>query len=118
MNISKGDKHVVVEFKCEKLTQADIEKAQDRVSEKYENESIILRMANVADIEEKVFEMLSFWNETVKGRNKSFVIAELVEQLGTEVPEIEKTLTMSEAQDIIYMEEVERDIDEHLGENF
>ena len=118
MNISRGEKHIVIEFKNSELTVDAIEKALNTVNDKYENENIILKMDEVSDITDEAFNSLSFWNDYVLKNKRSFIIASLIEDLWDGIPEIEKTHTLSEAQDIIFLEEVERDIDNHFEENY
>lgn len=117
MVLTKEEKYVLIETKDEVLTAESIDKMRERFYEKYERENIIILLPTVKEMTEKTFDRLSFWNTETRNINKTFVIASLIEELGNDIPEIEQTHTLSEAQDIIFMEEVERDIDRHFEEN-
>ncbi len=117
MTFSKEEKYVLIETTNEHLDTEIIDAMRDRFYEKYERENIIIMLPKVKEMTDEAFNRFSFWNGETRNMDKTFVIASLVEELGNEMPEIEKTMSLSEAQDIIFLEEVERDIDRHFEEN-
>lgn len=115
-SFTSGDKHLLIEVQDSDPTSEFFQLLQEKSDEKYAKENIILHLPAVENLSKEACEVINWWSKYVISKKKSFVISSLVDELQDFLPNIEHTPTISEAQDIIFMEEVERDIDAHFDE--
>lgn len=110
-NLQRGDKHVIVEVEDQVLEEEDIQHLREQVAAKYNEGNVVLHVPYLNSLSDKVLQCMVNWNKETRSANKSFVISALDQSLAEAIEDIEVTHTLSEAEDLIFMEEVERDLD-------
>ncbi len=79
---------------------------------KLEKENIVLNLSALALLEEDDVHWIKCMANDVRDQGKSFVICSFPNELPVTLQEIEYTPTFNEAQDLIYMDEVERSLED------
>ena len=113
-NIESADKHVVVSVSVATITTDLVQTMSAAYTSLYDDNNMVLILSGVNEIEPPAVIELERWFQHVKNGDQSFVIADLKDDLGHLLPNIEQAPTITEAQDLIFMEEVERELGVHL----
>lgn len=105
--ISSEERHDEVAFSNAELTIEALEQAQLQVANA---KSLIINLERIERMEDGVANFLLSWSNSVKPF-KSFKLCAVNEEVSKALPEdLEILPTLTEAQDLIFMEEVEREL--------
>ncbi|MDR9487711.1 hypothetical protein [Salibacter sp.] len=108
MKYEKGDKHTQYFLKWSDH-ESDVKACKEHWSRNEENVLLVLTDNDIP--KDDFLEAVNIWKSKVEDKKKSFVISGDEKFCESYFAETECAPTVSEAQDIIFMEEVEREID-------
>lgn len=109
---TKGSQHVIVALSDNPgQTESDSFYARMETVEA-EDANIIADLSGLTDLSDEGAATLLEWRNDTLDNLKSFVICGYKSELPTSLEEVEFTPTLSEAQDIVFMDEVERSLSE------
>ena len=109
-SINIGDKHALVEFNSSDIKLGAIAAIRKELHVQHPNENVILNLPKITILTAQNITDIKEWFHATKAANHSFIIVSLADDLGVDLPNIEQTPTISEARDMIFMEEVEREL--------
>jgi hypothetical protein len=113
-SIEKGDKHVIVHCDVANLTKEVVQTIFNEYVSNYDDWNVVLNLSKTESFNEGAIVSCEQWFQHVKNGEHSFIVTGLNDNLGHFLPNIEQVPSISEAQDLIFMEEVERDLGVHL----
>lgn len=116
-SIEKGDKHLVVSCLEKNPSQELIKTIFAEYLSHFEDWNVVFNLSSIGTLEKDVIDTIEEWFLHVKNGDHSFIIACLDENIGHFLPNIEQVPSITEAQDLLFMEEVERDLGVHLDFN-
>jgi exonuclease III len=108
MKYETGDKHTQY-FLNWSDRGADVKACVEHWSQNVEN--VLLVLTENEEPQDEFLKAIESWRSNAEDRKKSFVISGDVNFCQSHFADIECAPTISEAQDIIFMEEVEREMD-------
>ena len=112
--LEAADKHVIVTCTAKIVTQTIVQTMQANYTSLYDDWNVVLFLAEATKVKAEAIDELEQWFQHVRNGEHSFVIAALQDDLRHLLPNIEQVPSLTEAQDLIFMEEVERELGVHL----
>jgi anti-anti-sigma regulatory factor len=111
---TKGEKHVLIRIAESEPTSALLTNLLQEYTSSHTGTNVLLNLEVIQTLNPEQVEVIETFFKQVRGSGVSFVIAGLDEELGHLLSNIEQTPTVTEAQDLVFMEEVERELGAHL----
>ena len=109
-SITIGDKNALVTISANAIHTGVIASIRKELKSKFPDENVILDLPQVTVLTSQNITDIKEWFHVTKAANHSFIISSLSDDLGVDLSNIEQTPTVSEARDMIFMEEVEREL--------
>lgn len=111
---TKGEKHVLIKVTEPEPASTLLTNLLQEYTSSYTGTNVVLNLEEIQTLNPDQVEVIETFFKQVRGSEVSFVIAGLDEELGHLLSNIEQTPTVTEAQDLVFMEEVERELGAHL----
>ncbi len=112
--IKKGDKHVLIQIADSAPSSALLTNLLTEYTSSHTESNVVLNLEEVLTLDVECVKVIEAFFKQVMAEELSFIIAGLDEELGYLLPNIEQTPTITEAQDLVFMEEVERELGAHI----
>ena len=111
---TKGEKHVLIKVTESEPALELLSNLLQEYTSSHTGTNVVFNLEEIQTLNPDQVEVIETFFKQVIGSGVSFVIAGLDEELWHLLSNLEQTPTVTEAQDLVLMEEVERELGAHL----